>query len=49
VEAKWHGQFIGVTMSVLQNQDYWWGEGDEMFFVDGEEKPSIQGTGAEDQ
>jgi DUF2961 family protein len=35
-------------MSVLQNQDLWWGEGDDMFFVDGESKPSISGTGSED-
>jgi hypothetical protein len=35
-------------MSVLQNQDYWWGEGDDMFFVDGEKTPSINGTGSED-
>ncbi|MGA2103211.1 MAG: glycoside hydrolase family 172 protein [Candidatus Sulfotelmatobacter sp.] len=42
------GHFVGVTMSVLQNQDKWWGEGDEMFFVDGEKLPSINGTGSED-
>ena len=35
LEAKGHGQFVGVTMSVLQNQDGWWGEGDDMFFIDG--------------
>jgi len=39
---------FGVTMSVLQNQDCWWGEGDDMFFIDGEEKPSTNGTGSED-
>ncbi len=48
MEAKGHGQFVGVTMSVLQNQDMWWGEGDDMFFIDGAEKPSITGTGSED-
>jgi hypothetical protein len=48
MEAQGHGQFVGVTMSVLQNQDLWWGEGDDMFFVDGEKSPSIAGTGAED-
>lgn len=37
-----------MTMSVLQNQDYWWGEGDDKFFVDGEKERSINGTGAED-
>ena len=36
MEATGRGQFVGVTMSVLQNQDYWWGEGDDMFFIDGE-------------
>ena len=48
LEAKGHGQYLGVTMSVLQNQDGWWGEGDDMFFIDGEKTPSIVGTGSED-
>jgi hypothetical protein len=47
-EAKGHGQYVGVTMSVLQNQDMWWGEGDDMFFIDGAKTPSITGTGSED-
>jgi hypothetical protein len=47
-EAKGHGQYIGVTMSVLQNQDGWWGEGDDMFFVDDEKMPTTIGTGSED-
>jgi hypothetical protein len=47
-EAKGHGQYVGVTMSVLQNQDGWWGEGDDMFFVDNDETPTIIGTGSED-
>ena len=48
LDAKGTGQYAGVTMSVLQNQDDWWGEGDDMFFVDGAKKPTIAGTGAED-
>jgi hypothetical protein len=48
LEATGRGHFVGVTMSVLQNQDGWWGEGDDMFFVDGETTPSINGTGSED-
>ncbi|MGB7437129.1 MAG: glycoside hydrolase family 172 protein [Candidatus Acidiferrum sp.] len=48
MEATGRGQFVGATMSVLQNQDYWWGEGDDMFFIDGEMTPSINGTGTED-
>ena len=48
MEAKGNGQFAGVTMSVIQNQDGWWGEGDDMFFVDGDALPTITGTGSED-
>ena len=48
MEATGRGHFVGVTMSVLQNQDGWFGEGDDMFFVDGEKLPSINGTGTED-
>ena len=48
LEATGKGQFVGVVLSVLQNQDGWWGEGDDMFFVDGEKTPSISGTGSED-
>jgi len=48
LEAAGQGHYVGVTMSVLQNQDGWWGEGDDMFFVDGEKLPSINGTGSED-
>jgi len=48
-EAKGHGQYVGVTMSVLQNQDGWWGEGDPMFFIDDADKPVFPGgTGSED-
>ncbi|HMI36230.1 MAG TPA: glycoside hydrolase family 172 protein [Steroidobacteraceae bacterium] len=46
--ASGRGHFVGVTLSVLQNQDGWWGEGDDMFFVDGSAMPVINGTGAED-
>ena len=48
MEATGRGHFVGVTQSILQNQDDWWGEGDDMFFVDGEKLPSIVGTGSED-
>ncbi len=39
---------MGVTLGVLENADGWWGEGDEMIFVDDETKPVINGTGSED-
>jgi Protein of unknown function (DUF2961) len=48
MEATGRGHFAGVTMSVLENADGWWGEGDDMFFIDGEKLPSLNGTGSED-
>jgi hypothetical protein len=48
LEAVGRGHYVGETMSVLQNQDGWWGEGDDMFFVDGDKLPTIEGTGSED-
>ena len=39
---------MGVTLGVLQNQNFWMGEGDEMIFIDDESKPAITGTGSED-
>ena len=48
MDATGRGHFVGVTMSVIENADGWWGEGDDMFFVDGEKAPSINGTGSED-
>ncbi len=48
MEAEGRGHFIGVTHSLIQNQGDWWGEGDEMIFIDGAKSPQIHGTGAED-
>lgn len=48
LEAKGRGHFVGVTQSVQQNQDGWFGEGDDMIFIDGDTSPTINGTGTED-
>ncbi len=48
LQAEGRGHFLGVTQSVLQNQDGWFGEGDDMIFVDGDTMPTINGTGTED-
>jgi hypothetical protein len=48
LEAEGRGHFVGVTHSILQNQGDWWGEGDDMFYIDGATVPQINGTGAED-
>lgn len=47
-ETEGRGHYAGVTLSVLQNQGDWWGEGDEMMFIDDATKPHINGTGSED-
>ena len=39
---------MGVTHAVEQNQDGWFGEGDDMIFIDGDALPTINGTGTED-
>ncbi len=47
-ETRGRGHLIGVTLGVLQNQEFWMGEGDDMIFIDDESKPLIIGTGSED-
>jgi hypothetical protein len=42
------GQYVGTVMSITLGQDGWWGEGDDFFYIDNEETPSLQGTGSED-
>jgi hypothetical protein len=47
-EAEGRGHYVGCNLSVLQRAMGWWGEGDDMVFVDGETMPSLHGTGSED-
>jgi hypothetical protein len=42
------GHYVGTVLSVVQVAPGWFGEGDDYFYVDGEKKPSIEGTGTED-
>jgi hypothetical protein len=48
LEASGRGHFVGVTQAVEQNQEFWFGEGDDMIFIDGDAMPTINGTGTED-
>ena len=48
VEASGKGHIVGVTQGIVLNQDGWWGEGDDMLFLDGSAKPVTVGTGSED-
>ncbi|HOW67625.1 MAG TPA: DUF2961 domain-containing protein [Candidatus Paceibacterota bacterium] len=42
------GHFVGVNYYVNSPSPMWYGEGDDMFFVDGAKTPTLHGTGTED-
>ena len=42
------GHYVGTVLSSRNGVGHWFGEGDDFFFIDGERKPSIFGTGTED-
>ena len=58
LDTEGTGRFVGAYLLVWNPKGgscslggpgyYWWGEGDEKFFVDGEKFPSTFGTGTED-
>lgn len=42
------GVYVGDALTVWNPEEIWWGEGDAKIWVDGEDFPSIFGTGTED-
>jgi len=48
LDAEGEGQYVGTVMSVRSRSPFSFGEGDAKFYVDGDKKPTIQGTGTED-
>ncbi len=42
------GHYVGTLLNCRQHERGWMGEGDDFFFIDGEEEPSLKGTGTED-
>lgn len=49
LDTKGCGQYIGCNLSVTNFQGTWWGEGDDMIWVDGYKwPPDLHGTGSED-
>jgi hypothetical protein len=48
LETTGTGHYVGTVYSALQTESGWFGEGDDRFFIDGEEFPSLRGTGTED-
>jgi hypothetical protein len=47
-DIKGKGQFVGVNYYVNAPSPMWYGEGDDMIFIDGQETPTLHGTGTED-
>lgn len=51
LEAEGKGKYVGCNMSIdvseRQSND-WYGEGDDMIFIDGDPLPTLNGTGTED-
>ena len=47
-DIKGKGHYVGVNYYVHCPSPIWYGEGDDMFYIDGEKMPSLHGTGTED-
>jgi hypothetical protein len=49
LDTRGRGQYIGCNLSVTNFTSDWWGEGDDMIWVDGYKwPPDLHGTGSED-
>jgi hypothetical protein len=49
IDARGSGHYVGLNYYVDTPDPGWYGEGDDMFFIDGESwPPSLHGTGTED-
>jgi len=49
LNARGRGHYVGCNLSVHNLYGGWWGEGDDMFMIDGDKwPPDLHGTGSED-
>lgn len=48
LDAVGRGHYVGTVLSAQFRTQGWFGEGDDLFFIDGEAEPSLRGTGTED-
>jgi hypothetical protein len=49
LDAEGHGSLAGIFLNIDNAQNNWYGEGDDMIFIDGEAwPPSYHGTGSEE-
>jgi hypothetical protein len=46
--VKGQGHYVGTYLAWGMNNNGWWGEGEIKFYLDGDEYPTICGTGTED-
>ncbi len=46
--GKGRGHYVGTVLSSQNAIGHWFGEGDDMFYIDGDEEATLQGTGTED-
>ena len=47
-DIQGRGQYAGTLLNVRQLSPSWYGEGDDFFYIDGEQTPRLTGTGTED-
>lgn len=47
-EGEGQGHYVGTVFSAILRRPSWFGEGDDRFYIDGEEVASLLGTGTED-
>jgi len=48
LETEGRGHYVGCFMYIDATAGGWWGEGDDMIFIDHDPMPTINGTGTED-
>ncbi len=51
LEARGRGHYVGCSLNVdcfQREKNDWYGEGDDMIFIDGDTTPTLHGTGTED-
>ena len=47
-KGRGRGHYVGTVLSSQNGIGHWFGEGDDLWYIDGEKEPSIVGTGTED-
>ncbi|MFC1735057.1 glycoside hydrolase family 172 protein [Candidatus Hydrogenedentota bacterium] len=48
LDTEGEGHYVGTVLSMWNTRSGWYGEGDDRFYIDGDETPSLHGTGTED-